>query len=85
MKLQKIELDDDEYPESITVQMTLDEAVWIGLLAGKQRGSSPHNGIHSCLIGNLFNRFFDNGIVAVKEGVVIPPIVYKAEENTDES
>jgi len=65
-------------PKSITVEMSIEEAVWIAIIAGKQRGESPHSEIYGCLTGELFNRFWDDGVDDAKRShfVETPPIVY---------
>ena len=68
-------------PETITVQMTVQEALWIARVSGQQRGSSPHNGIYDCLVGDIFDRFWEEGV----DGAIrqfhfeIPPIRYVEE------
>jgi hypothetical protein len=53
--------DDGAIPSMITVTMTLAEAVWIGKAAGRTSGEvSSH--IYATLTGDVFNRFWDNGI-----------------------
>ena len=63
MKIRNIALDDDETPETITVDMTLAEAVWIATAAGVQVPSSkPTDDIYEALAGGVFNRFFEEGV-----------------------
>lgn len=47
----------EENLKTVTVTMTIEEALWIALVSGQQKGTSPHNGIYSCLTGAVFNRF----------------------------
>ena len=49
-------------PEKVTVEMTVEEALWIAKVSGKQRGESPHRGIFSCLTNDVFNRYWDDGV-----------------------
>jgi len=66
-------------PETVTVTMTLNEALWVALLAGKQRGSSStYSDIYSCLVGDVFNRYWSGGTGEAlrQHPVEIPPIVY---------
>ncbi len=79
MKLNNIEFDDDEGIKNVTVTMTLQEALWIGKLAGKQKGASPHNTIYECLSGAVFDRFWEGGVdEALREfPVEIPSIRYE--------
>ncbi len=82
MKLKSIEFSDGDEgcadPRAITVTMTLEEAIWIALVSGKQRGESPHNGIYTCLVGDVFNRYWDDGVDDARKShpVELPPIVY---------
>lgn len=62
MKIKSIKLDDDEMPSNITVSLSIEEAVWIAKVSGKQRGESPHNEIYNALTGSVFNPFWDDGI-----------------------
>ena len=72
MKVKRIDLDDDEVPASVTVELTHDEAVYLAVLTGKQnavsaeevlRGGAVHNGaVYECLSGGLFNRFYEDGV-----------------------
>jgi hypothetical protein len=73
-----IQNDDGAEPVTITVTMTILEAIWIAKLAGKQRGASPHSSIYKCLNDNFFNRYWDDGIDEADEylKVEIPPIQY---------
>lgn len=68
----------DTLPDTITVSMSTEEALWIALIAGKQRGSSPHNGIYSCLTGNVFNRYWEDGVDDAKKRhhFELPPVQY---------
>jgi hypothetical protein len=81
MKLNAISFkDDDGYaaPETITVTMTVEEALWIARVAEKQRGGSPHRTLYDCLVCDLFNRFWEDGVndAAKQYPFEIPPIVY---------
>ena len=62
MKLNNIKFSKGEEPEEITFTVNIEEALWIAKIAGKQRGSSPHNEIYDCLAGSFFNKFWDSGI-----------------------
>lgn len=76
MKIRSIQLNEDEMPESVTAVLSLREALFIGLVLGKQNdpdsnailpegyreGESVYNG----LTGGLFNRFWENGIEGAK-------------------
>lgn len=81
MKVRNIALDENEDPELVTVEMTLDEAAFIARVAGSL---SPHAVLtalkddirwykacaetYECLTGSVFNRYWDGGL-----GEVIPP------------
>jgi len=62
-------------PSKITVTMTLDEAIWIAKIAGKQNGTSPHDGIYHCLVGDVFNRYWDEGVKGADVNNVTIPII----------
>lgn len=62
-------------PKKITVEMSLDEAAFIAKFVGKMNyeradevfqgaGSDKdlHGEIYNCLVGELFNRFYDSGV-----------------------
>lgn len=82
MELKKITFapndEGESTPETVTVKMTAQEALWIATVSGKQKGESPHNSIFSCLNGDVFNRYWDDGTDdAIKEfPIEIPPIIY---------
>lgn len=83
MKLKKIKFkqnnDGDRIPSKITVEMTVEEALWLAIVSGKQRGLSPHNDIYSCVNGDVFNRYWEDGANdALKEfPIETPPVVYE--------
>lgn len=72
MKVKRIDLDDEEMPDRILVELTHDEAVFMALLLGKQNGNSAEeilNGgdalvstMYCGLTGGIFNRFYDDGV-----------------------
>lgn len=72
MKVKRIDLDDEEMPERITVELTHDEAAYIAALTGKQSFSSAeaiapggghlNSAVHSALNGVVFNRFYEDGV-----------------------
>ena len=82
MKLKAItfSIDDegDSLPATVTVTMTIEEAIWIAEVSGRQQGESPHNGIFHCLNGGVFNRYWEDGVDdAIKQfPVELPPIKY---------
>ena len=82
MKLKKMKLAPGSnglmFPAKITVEMDINEALWIARVTGKTRGEGPHREIYSCLVGDVFNRYWDNGTDDLPP-VNIPPIKY--EEN----
>ena len=72
MKLRAVEMDDEEMPASLTVEMTVDEAALLYALTGKVApkvvaeaiGLDFGNALYdvaSCLSGSFFNRWWDNG------------------------
>lgn len=76
MKLKAMTLaehpEEGSIPETITVEMTAREAVYIGKLLDKQNGldaeevisggDAESTEIYNCLTGEVANRFFDNGL-----------------------
>ncbi len=65
MILKSIEFKQDageSYPNSITVEMSISEAAWIGIKAGRETGNSPANPIYGCLIDNVFSRYWEDGL-----------------------
>lgn len=77
MKLRQITLDDDEMPETITVELTVDEAALLYALTGHiapksvtEAGGDIRWGnalydVADCLSGSFFNRYWDEGARAV--------------------
>lgn len=71
MKIKIIELGADQ-PVRITAEMTMDEAAYLARITGKQNdltsaeimagGSGANSEIYGCLTGDLFNRFYDDGV-----------------------
>ena len=72
MKIRNIQLDDNELPETVTVEMTIGEAAFIAKVCGglsrntaiEQHGpiGAHHDDIYDSLTGGLFNRFWEDGI-----------------------
>ena len=63
MRIKAIEMDTEELPELITVEMTLAEAVLIGKHVGSVTPSTVvSTNIWDSLTGGVFNRFWDDGI-----------------------
>ena len=77
MKITNISLEDGK-PELITAQLTRDELIYIGLTIGKdapndanQRmpgGSAICSEIYACITGELFNRYWEDGIDGAARG-----------------
>lgn len=53
--------DDEYYPETITVTMTLKEAIFIAKKAGAEPPAATGT-ICDCLVGDVFNRYWDDGV-----------------------
>lgn len=66
-------------PSSLTVEITIEEAIWMAILSGSQRGISPHFGIFDCLTGDVFNRYWDDGVddARLDYPVETPPVRYE--------
>ncbi|MBT2467872.1 hypothetical protein J7E97_08285 [Streptomyces sp. ISL-66] len=72
MKVKRIDLDDDEMPERILVELSHDEAVYLAVLLGKQSpsdreailrgGGSLGGGVYNGLVGTVFNTFYEDGV-----------------------
>ena len=75
MRVRAITMDDEAMPATITVEMTLNEAALMARLTGALSptavtsglGDGPRwfnaaDGVFDCLTGELFNRFWDNGV-----------------------
>lgn len=63
MKIKAIALDDNELPETVTVEMTLAEAILIGKHVGSVKPSTAtSSGIWDALTGVVFNSFWEDGI-----------------------
>lgn len=79
MQLKELSLDKDENLETVTVTMTIQEALWIARVSGQQKGESPHSGIFDCLVGAVFDRFWDDGVNDASKdfNFEIPPIKYE--------
>lgn len=66
MKVKQINLGDDDYPEQVTVEMTLDEAALVARLVGKEAPpSAESSNIYRALSRSVFNTFWENGIDGV--------------------
>ena len=78
MKLDKIKFaegKDGAVPETVTVTMTLAEATAIAVVFGKLNGYATDRlglkagdtdcPIYSCLVGNVYNRYWDAGVTDV--------------------
>lgn len=75
MKVRTLRLDDDGYPDRVTVDMTADEAAYIARITGRMTGQMmeatfgtdvPWKGINSgvyyALVDGVFNRYWDGGV-----------------------
>ena len=77
MKVKRIDLDDEEMPECIQVELSHDEAVYVALLIGKQTGTASENtmpggaefgsSVYYGLTGGVFNRFYEDGVDGAAE------------------
>ena len=67
-------------PYEISVTLTITEALWIAKLAGQCRSCGGESQeLYSCLSGDVFNRYFDDGVdeADARYHVEIPPIKYE--------
>ncbi|MCX5584295.1 hypothetical protein [Streptomyces erythrochromogenes] len=81
MKVKRIDLDDDEMPERVLVELSHDEATYLATLLGKQNhndgeavlqgGAALGGAVYDGLTGGIFNRFYEDGVdgavVAMRE------------------
>lgn len=85
MKVKRIDLDDEEMPETVLVELTHDEAVFLAVLLGRLRGNQEEailkggsalgGGVYDGLAGGVFNRFYEDGVdgaVRARQGVGQP-------------
>ncbi len=49
-------------PDTVSVTMAIQEALWVARVSGQQKGESPHNGLYDCLVGDVFNRYWEGGV-----------------------
>ena len=83
MKVKRIDLDDEEMPESVLVELSHDEAAYLALLIGKQNsndmnevmsGGAVHGGaVYDGLTGSLFNRFYEDGVDGAVRAIRLRP------------
>jgi hypothetical protein len=67
VKVLRIDLDEQELPATVQVEMTLAEAVLITKHVGNLLpATSTSNGLWEALTGSLFNRFWDEGVDGVR-------------------
>lgn len=79
MKVKRIDLDDQEMPETIQVEMTHDEATFLASLLGKQNGHDANavlpggdrlnTAVYEGLTFGVFNRFYEDGVDGAVENV----------------
>ena len=71
--------DNDSMPKTVTVTMTIEEALWVTIVSGQQCGDSPHHGIWGCLFGDVFNRYWDDGVIEARKYMSFetPPVTYE--------
>lgn len=72
MKVKRIDLDDEEMPERVLLELTHDEAAYLTVLIGRQSsndmnavtlgGADLGGAIYDGLTGSLFNRFYEDGV-----------------------
>ena len=83
MKVKRIDLDGEEMPERVLVELSHDEATYLALLLGKQNandmngvmpdGSLQGGAIYDGLTGSLFNRFYEDGVDGAAEAIRVRP------------
>ena len=69
MKIKSIELDGNELPHSVTLTMSLSEAILIAEFVGNLTPSTAAStSIWNALDGTLFNRFWEEGFRGAAKG-----------------
>lgn len=84
MKVKRIDLDDEEMPERVLVELSHDEAAYLALLIGRQNSNAmnevmPGGAVHGeavyeGLAGGLFNRFYDDGVQDAAQAIRSRPL-----------
>ena len=70
------ELNDDQCPSTVTVEMDIREAALMAKLFGQMRPTESQGATaYDCLVGDVFNRYWDDGVdEALRElGLNTPP------------
>ena len=72
MKLRTIEYDDSENPSVVTVDMTIQDAAFVAKITGGMSANAANavirdgalsaSSIYDCLVGLVFNPYWDEGI-----------------------
>lgn len=72
MKLISMDFNEAELPETITVTLTIQEAAFLAKFVGGARvidmnkvfdgGDKPGVEVYECLVGAVFNRYWDDGV-----------------------
>lgn len=72
MKIRALTFDDEQNPETVTAELTIEEAAYLAKLTGQQTGitanqimpggDEPSHEIYDCLISNVFNTFYEDGV-----------------------
>jgi hypothetical protein len=72
VKVKRIDLDDEEMPERVLVELSHDEAAFLALLLGRQNSTTMNEALpggslvgteaYEGLTGALFNRFYEDGV-----------------------
>lgn len=72
MKVKRIDLDNEEMPERVLVELSHDEATYLTLMLGKQNSNDMNEvvaggavlggAVYDGLTGGLFNRFYEDGV-----------------------
>lgn len=83
MKVKQIDLDGEEMPERVLVELSHDEAAYLAVLLGRQNGNDMSevtpggvllgSAIYNGLTGGLFNRFYEDGVDGAVEAIRVRP------------
>jgi len=79
VKVKRIDLDDEEMPESVTLELTHDEAVFLAVCLGRLNGEQEEeilkggsvlgSALYHGLAGGVFNRFYEDGVEDAAQAV----------------
>jgi hypothetical protein len=76
MKLKAMTFNEEIYPNTISVELTIEELIWIGLAAGKLRDrDKPRNFNLYRPCSDIINRFWESGFSEAASTLNVPMIL----------